>query len=45
MAFTVLDVELQSSKLYLKEKIENTWSKFLLRSSNRIRVWIHVVLY
>ena len=24
MAFTVLDVELQSSKLYLKEKIENT---------------------
>jgi hypothetical protein len=27
-----MDVELQSSKLYLKEKIENTWSEFLLRS-------------
>jgi hypothetical protein len=27
-----MDVELQSSKLYLKQKIENTWSKFLLRS-------------
>jgi hypothetical protein len=27
---TVMDVELQSSKLYLKEKIENTWSKLFL---------------